>query len=290
MVVKTAFDLLKNATPNNIRDIRKIIAHIKNISYEQVLFFSEKIELNDDEIQNFYEFLSRYNRHEPISKIIGKKDFWKHTFFVDGNVLDPRLETELIIEEILARFNADKSFNFLDIGTGSGCILLSILSEFKKSKGIGIDISKNAIEVAERNKNELEIDNATFLNISWNEIFSCSKIRDMDIDIIVSNPPYIRTADINFLDENVKNFDPRIALDGGTDGLVAYKEICCIAKNLLRKNRKSKKSKKEKYIFLEVGYDQAEDVKNILEENGFSNVSFSKDLSGINRVVIAQII
>ena len=96
-----------------------------------------------------------------------------------------------------------------------------------------------------------------------------------------------RTTDIDFLDENVKNFDPHIALDGGEDGLVAYKEICCIAKNLLRKNRKSKK---EKYIFLEVGYDQAEDVKNILEENAFSNISFSKDLSGINRVVIAQII
>ena len=202
--------------------------------------------------------------------------------------MDPRPETELIIEEVIAQFNnINESFNFLDIGAGSGCILLSILSELKKSNGIGIDISKSAIDVAEKNKNKLKIKNATFLNISWNEIFSFLERKEINIDVIVSNPPYIRTADIDFLDENVKNFDPHIALDGGEDGLSAYKEICYVAKNILRKNQKRTE---EKYIFLEVGYDQAEYVKKILEENEFFNIAFSKDLSGINRVVIARII
>jgi release factor glutamine methyltransferase len=164
---------------------------------------------------------------------------------------------------------------------------LSILSELKKSNGIGIDISKSAIDVAEKNKNKLKIKNATFLNISWNEIFSFLERKEINIDVIVSNPPYIRTADIDFLDDSVKNFDPHIALDGGKDGLSAYKEICYVAKNILRKNQKRTE---EKYIFLEVGYDQAEYVKNILEENEFFNIAFSRDLSGINRVVIARII
>lgn len=286
--MKTALDLLKNVIPsNNIQDIRKIIACVKNTSYENVIFSPEKIELSDNEIQNFYEFLSRYKKHEPISKIIGKKEFWKHTFFINSDVLDPRPETELIIEEVIARFNTNESFNFLDIGTGSGCILLSILSEFKKSNGIGIDISKNAIDIAAKNKDKLKIENATFLNIGWNEVFSFLERKDIDIDIIVSNPPYICTSDIDFLDENVKNFDPRIALDGGKDGLNAYREICYVAKNILRKNQKRTE---EKYIFLEIGYNQTRDVKNILEENGFFNIVFSKDLSGINRVVIARII
>lgn len=283
--MKTAFDLLKDIMPNNIRDIRRIIAYIKNISYEKIMFFPEKIELNESEIQNFFEFLSRYEQHEPISKIIGEKSFWKHNFFVNSNVLDPRPETEMIIEEIIKCFDTDSSLNFLDIGTGGGCILLSILFELKKSKGIGIDISKKAIDVAEKNKKKMNIENATFLNIAWDEIFSCSDIKD--IDIIVSNPPYIRTADINSLDESVKNYDPIIALDGGIDGLFAYREICCIAKNLLRKNRKNQI---EKYIFLEIGYGQARDVKNILEKNEFFDISFLNDLAGINRIAIAKII
>ena len=287
IVVKTAFDLLKDITSYN-RDIQRIIAYIKNTPYENVIFSPEKIELSDDEVHSFYEFLSRYKKHEPISKIIGQKKFWTHTFFVDSSVLDPRPETELIIEEVIAQFNnINESFNFLDIGAGSGCILLSILSELKKSNGIGIDISKNAIDVAEKNKDKLKIENATFLNISWNEIFSFLERKEINIDVIVSNPPYIRTADIDFLDDSVKNFDPHIALDGGKDGLSAYKEICYVAKNILRKNQKRTE---EKYIFLEVGYDQAEYVKNILEENEFFNIAFSRDLSGINRVVIARII
>lgn len=282
--MKSAFGLLQLIDLKNLKNVRKIIADIKNISYEEVVFASKSIFLNEIELRKFSKMLARLEQGEPVSKIIGRRGFWKHEFVVDKNVLDPRPETELIIESVLARFvDMALPLRFLDIGTGSGCILLSLLSEFKNATGIGIDISKRAIAIAEKNKEKLGIDRATFVNVGWNEVLNSDDI-STDIDIIVSNPPYICTGEIRSLSESVRKYDPRIALDGGVDGLEKYNEIAVIAKEVLKKSRAQ-----DKYIFLEVGYNQANDVKNILEKNDFKNIFSEKDLSGIDRVIVAQI-
>lgn len=297
--MKSSFELLAVIDLKNLKNARKIIADIKNISYENVVFSSKNVFLDTIELQKFSNMFARLNQGEPISKIIGKKGFWKHEFFVDENVLDPRPETELIIESVLARFadNMELPLRFLDIGTGSGCILLSLLSEFKNAMGIGIDISKKAIAIAKKNKEKLEMYRATFINIGWNEILNADnnitnadrKVMDMNIDmnidVIVSNPPYICTDEIKSLDENVRKYDPKIALDGGIDGLEKYREITIVAKEILQK---SNAQNKNKYIFLEVGYNQADDVKNLLKKNNFKNIVSEKDLNGIDRVVIAR--
>jgi release factor glutamine methyltransferase len=272
--------------------IKLAIAKIKDSRYENLNGRSDKMflsklnycgDLDKDEQALLQNMLARYRKNEPVSKIINCKSFWKHDFFVNENVLDPRPETELIIETMLKRFDKNAALRFLDIGTGSGCILLSLLWEFKNAMGIGIDVSAKAIQVAEQNKSALKVNNAAFLNIDWNElsreILTRSVPFDGVVDIIVSNPPYVRSSDVELLDDNVKNYDPILALDGGKDGLSAYREIIKIAKEILAKNGS---------IFFEVGYDQANDVKKILTNNGFENIRCEKDLSGIDRVVFAE--
>ncbi|MBR1734110.1 MAG: peptide chain release factor N(5)-glutamine methyltransferase [Alphaproteobacteria bacterium] len=277
-------ELLKNIDSENLKLSRRIIANIKHIQYEDTIFRSESILLSKSEQQKFHQMLLRAVNGEPLSKIIGKKYFWKHEFIIDENVLDPRPETELIIESVINHFDIKSSLRFLDMGTGSGCILLSLLSEFKNSSGIGVDISAKAINIAEKNREALRIDDhrVSFFNIDWNK---CIKNIPQDIDIIVSNPPYIRRDEISSLDVAVRNYDPIIALDGGDDGLQKYREISLFAKKIFSTAAKTHKTQ---YVFLEVGYDQAIAVKNILHESGFQNISFIKDLGGINRVVIAH--
>lgn len=253
----------------SLKDLRLIIAHVKKTSYEQIALYADKVDLDDSDLTSFEELLARYKSGAPISKILNIRGFWKHDFFVNEFVLDPRPETELIIEEVLKRFNTEDEFKFLDVGTGSGCILLSLLSEFKNSYGIGIDISPEAIQVALRNQEKLHITNAEFLNIGWNDFRG-------SVDIIVSNPPYIRTQDIATLDVSVREYDPIIALDGGLSGLRSYEEISSLAKQWISPGG---------YIFFEVGYDQAKDVADILAQCGYTSIEISKDLAGIDRLV-----
>lgn len=253
----------------SLKDLRLIIAHVKKTSYEQIALYADQVDLDDSDLTSFEELLVRYKSGAPISKILNIRGFWKHDFFVNEFVLDPRPETELIIEEVLKRFNTEDEFKFLDVGTGSGCILLSLLSEFKNSYGIGIDISPEAIQVALRNQEKLHITNAEFLNIGWNDFRG-------SVDIIVSNPPYIRTQDIATLDVSVKEYDPIIALDGGLSGLRSYEEISSLAKQWISPGG---------CIFFEVGYDQAKDVADILTQRGYTSIEISKDLAGIDRLV-----
>lgn len=277
---KTAKDLLQelqNFTITEIKEIRMLLANAKNISKKEIIFNPETISFTNKEISLFYNMLERYKKHEPISKIINKKPFWKHNFYVDSNVLDPRPETELIIESALKIFNKNESLNFIDIGTGSGCILLSLLSEFKNSHGIGIDISKNAIYVARTNQSLLNVKNSKFKTIDWNELLNIYS--ENSFDVIVSNPPYIRTSNIKYLDESVKNYDPMISLDGGEDGLNAYRDIAKISNKILKDTGA---------IFLEIGYDQSNTVLEILEQFYFYIIEIVKDLNGINRIIIAK--
>lgn len=272
---KSAKDFLEELSCLNRNGIRTLMLEAKkDASKNDLIFAPENVFFSGEEAALFRSFIERYKNHEPVSKIINRKSFWNHDFYVDNTVLDPRPETELIVEFILKRFPANSSLEFLDIGTGSGCILLSILSELKNSHGIGIDISADAIRIANKNKSLLKIQNVDFFQQSWNE-FSFEK----KFDVIVSNPPYIKTADIEFLDGNVKNFDPLISLDGGEDGLNAYRDIAKNSANVL---------KADGLILLEVGYDQAESVANILQHQNFHLLEIIRDLNGIERTLVAK--
>ena len=267
-------DLIARNSDAPVKDIRKLIAKVKNLSYEKVAFDADSVFLNTEEQEQFQQLLARYRNDEPISKILNSRGFWKYDFFVNEDVLDPRPETELIIETVLTLFNTSEKLNFLDIGTGSGCILLSLLGEFENSAGTGIDISEKAIAVARKNQQQLNTKNANFKNVSWNN-FAPSK----QFDVIVSNPPYIRTSEIASLDKNVREYDPLLALDGGETGLKPYQEISALATHWLEPNG---------YIIFEVGYDQAQAVSEILESNGYTSIQTAKDLAGVDRVVYAR--
>jgi release factor glutamine methyltransferase len=223
----------------------------------------------------FFSMLERYRKQEPVSKIINCKSFWNNEFFVNSGVFDPRPETELIIEMVLSKFDRRDNLKFLDIGIGSGCILLSLLSEYKNSHGVGIDICPEAIKIARYNQEKQGIKNASFMLTDWRN-FNSSK----EFDVIVSNPPYIKTDDISLLEVSVKDYDPLTALDGGTMGLNAYISIASLAPQWLIPNGS---------MFLEIGRGQAADVSNILKNNGFQIKEIKKDSAGIDRIVWASV-
>jgi release factor glutamine methyltransferase len=272
-----------------LRDVRLLVAHLKKVSLEQVLFAPEDLYLTKNEQQTLYEMLSRYNNREPISKIIHQRFFWKHAFYVNENVLDPRPETELIIELILEHFAPHLPLRFLDMGTGSGCILLSLLQEYENAVGVGIDVSEDAITVARQNRDELATSisvRADFIAMDWNDLgksdnTNCEKkpLGDGLFDVIVGNPPYIRSADIDLLPANVRNYDPAVALDGGPSGTVSFGEIACVTKKILNPGGK---------IFLEIGAGQSNAVKQILQREDLLFRDIRKDLNGIERVIIGE--
>lgn len=258
------------------KDLLRMISEIKKIPYDNLFFSTKNFSITEDEKKKLDKFWERYQKNEPLSKIIQKKSFWNHDFFVNHDVLDPRPETELIIEAALSIFSSEKFLKILDIGTGSGCILLSLLEEFKNSSGIGIDISEKAISVAEKNKNNLKIDRAKFITENFEKYFWNHHEK---FDLIVSNPPYIKTKDIETLDENVKNFDPLIALDGGEDGLRFYRSLAYSVKPMLNDHGA---------FIIEIGYGQAKDVVKILEDNNFFVENLLKDWAGIERVIVSK--
>ena len=251
--------------------LRLFIAKIKNLSGSEIVLHINDFEFSTHEVEQLENFVSRYESHEPVSKILNKREFWDSEFFVNEDVLDPRPETEIIIEQTLKLFEKNKSFDFIDIGTGSGCILLSIAKEFPKSRGIGIDISEKAVAVALKNKSDLRVENVEIKKVGWNDFYPQKKF-----DLIVSNPPYIKTAEIFDLDDSVKNFDPYIALDGGKSGLKAYEDLSVLMRNWLKPNGK---------ILLEIGFDQHDDVKNIFESKGYFLKNSYLDLQKIRRVL-----
>lgn len=223
-----------------------------------------------------YEMLSRRINHEPLDKIIGHREFYKSFFMVNENVLSPRPDTEILVESTLNLIPEQASWNILDLGTGSGCILLSLLLERSQCQGTGIDASQEALHIATQNAQRLELLSRTkFIHKSWNETNIVSEL----FDVIVSNPPYIPSAEIAALEAEVRNYDPLTALDGGEDGLNCYREIAKITPLLL---------KKDGYILLEVGYGQDKDVAEIFIAQKLTWVKTVPDLAGINRCVILK--
>ena len=238
---------------------------------EKELILNSQLIVPDNKINEVDKILSRRVSGEPVSKIFGKRDFYKSTFLISKDVLDPRPETELIIE-IANNFILDKGYkNFIDLGTGSGCIILSILKDNKNLSALGIDISNKAINIAEKNCSNLNLENqATFLVSNW-----LSKVSG-SYDLIISNPPYIPSKDIDTLLDNVKNYDPLISLDGGDDGLKCYREIAEDINRII-----SKKGR----IILEIGFNQAINVIKIFESKEFMFLNKYTDINGLDRIL-----
>ena len=229
------------------------------------LFDKRLLEESSSSDEQLNSFLKRRLAGEPVAKIIGKKGFWKEEFIVSKDVLDPRPDSETLIEAVLAKFpDQTKSLSILDLGTGSGCLLLSLLGEYPKARGIGIDISEKALTIANQNKGDKK---AEFIQRDMRQNLS-----DLGhFDIMISNPPYIPTEEIQTLEKDVKEYDPLLALDGGTDGLDFYRALA--------------KQHLALHLFIEIGKDQEKQIIPLFENNGWHFVQSWKDLGGITRVL-----
>ena len=233
---------------------------LKKTREELIINLEQKI--TPQEISEFNTLIDRRSLKEPIAYILKEKEFWSKNFHVNDNTLIPRPETELMVEKIIKIFKARDIF-ILDIGTGTGCILLSILSELKNSKGIGVDISSKAIRNANANSKKHKLTHRTkFYKRSLNEIYHNK------FDLIVSNPPYIMKKDIKNLEEDIKKFEPKLALDGGNDGLDVIKKVIYKSRSIL---------KNKGMLALEIGNEQFKKVSKILRSNKFKTKYLVKD-------------
>ena len=212
-------------------------------------------------------------KNKPIAYLIGKKSFWKHEFEINDRVLIPRPDTELIIEQVLNIYKNKHKINFLEIGVGSGCIILSILKEKKFFLGKGIDLSRDSIKICEKNANKLNVSNRLKLFKSDVDNFNFGKY-----DLIVSNPPYIKKFDLKNLDKDVLNYEPMLALDGGLDGLSEIRKVIKTSSELIKINGK---------LILEIAHDQKKMVKKMLINYGFYINKVAKDLANNNRCIVS---
>jgi len=229
--------------------------------------------LSSKHTETFKNLIERRKTGEPVAYLINKKEFWKDEFFVNKSVLIPRPDTELIIEQVLKIYSKDSKLQVLDIGTGSGCILLSILKERPNFYGTGIDISKKSINVSKLNAKQLNLTNRAKFFHSSVDNFKIGKY-----DIIVSNPPYIKLFNLKYLKKDVINFEPKLALSGGFDGFSKIRKVINKAKTLIKKNGK---------FILEIGFNQKNKVKKILKEEGFYVNKAIKDYGNNDRCIIS---
>ena len=241
----------------------------KNREY---LIINCKKKVKNKNIKLFKKMLNKRKKGEPIAYILNKKEFWRNNFYVDKNVLIPRPDTEVLVEEVLKLFNINLKLNVLDIGTGSGCILLSILKERKNFYGTGIDISKKAIKVAIFNAKMHQLSNRVDFYHSDVDKFLFGKY-----DLIISNPPYIKKMDLKYLDKDIKAYEPTQALDGGKCGFSKIEKVVNKASTLIKKNGK---------FVLEIGFDQKNKTLGILKNNGFFINKVVKDYGKNDRCII----
>ncbi|WP_075521856.1 peptide chain release factor N(5)-glutamine methyltransferase [Candidatus Pelagibacter communis] len=253
-------------------DAELILSKILGLSREKILLnLNEKI--NDKVLEKFNYYLKLRKQNRPIAYIVGFKDFWKYKFKVDKNVLIPRPETELIIEQALKNLPKLSAKNILDIGTGSGCIIISIIKERENCKATAIDKSLKALKVAKSNAEMHHVQKKIkFLNIDVDKYFANK------YDLIVSNPPYIKDIEILSLDKDVKLNEPKLALSGGKSGLNKVFKV-------IKKSQKLLKTKGK--LILEIGDKQSKEVKKYLIKNNFNQIQVFKDLSRKDRCIVS---
>lgn len=225
-----------------------------------------------DDLSEFDALVKRRLNHEPMQYILNHAEFMGLDFYVDENVLIPRPDTEILVEKVISHFG-ETSFEFLDIGTGSGCIPISILANCKNARGISADISEKAIDVAKKNAESNGVsERLNFINIDILNHFPEGKF-----DCIVSNPPYIESEVVETLMPDVREFEPYLALDGGADGLTFYRRIADKGYDSLKDGG---------LLAFEIGYNQGESVGRIMNEKGYRNTEVIKDIAGNDRVVV----
>lgn len=240
----------------------------------EVIVRDAELPVEQDKIEALEVLVARRLTREPIAQILGYKHFWKDDFVVTRDVLTPRADSEIVIEQALKHATTVK--NVLDLGTGSGCLLLSLLGEFPDAHGVGVDASPAALNIARRNAhNTLRSARTEFLGGRWCEPLEISA----QFDIVVSNPPYIPSREIAKLMSDVRDHEPHMALDGGTDGLDCYRSILTQVKPHMRDDA---------LLLFEVGIGQAHDVASHAVAHGFELIEIAKDLSGIDRVVVCK--
>ena len=228
--------------------------------------------LKEENLRYFKDLINERSKKKPIAYLTNKKFFWNSEFFVTLDTLIPRPDTELIIEQILKITKHKNKLNILDVGVGSGCILLSILKEKKNFYGTGIDVSKNCLNISKINAVNLEVNSRVRFFKSNVDKFNLGKY-----DLIVSNPPYINKHDLKYLERDVVNFEPRLALDGGLDGLSEIRKVIKKSSELIKKNGK---------FILEIGFDQKNKVINLLKQKGFYINSTLRDFANNDRCII----
>ena len=252
-------------------DSELLLSKILNKKREEILIDSNQ-EVSQKYHTKYKKLIIRRSQNEPVAYIIKEKEFWSKNFFVNYDTLIPRPETELMVEKLVQIYK-EKKISILDMGTGTGCILISLLSELTNSKGIGIDISKKALKIAKKNLVKYKMQNKIkLLNKSFDSKFN------QKFDLIVSNPPYIRSNEIKNLEEDVRRYEPRIALDGGNDGLDLIKKVIYKAKYIL---------KVKGMLALEIGNEQFKKVSEILLKNNFKIEHIIKDYKNNIRSIIS---
>ena len=270
--VKKASKILKN---HNIYshelDAQIILSDIMGIKRE-LLITNNEINISEKVLEKYDIAIRRRIKREPVAYITGKKEFWSEDFTVNQATLIPRPETELLIYKAIDFFK-NKRINILDIGTGTGCILLSILKELNFSRGTGIDISPKAIATAKINSKNLNLFSRTKF-----KVFDLNKYNAGKYDLIVSNPPYIPSNEIKNLSKDIIHYEPKIALDGGIDGLDLIKKIIYKSKYLLKRNG---------LLALEIGFNQYSKVSSILRHHGFREMSKEYDYNHNVRCIIS---
>lgn len=259
-----------------------LLEYVTGISRAFYFAHSED-EVDEEKVDRYRDAIKKRACHVPLQHITHQAWFMGYEFYVNQNVLAPRQDTETLVEKALEILKGKKSPEILDMCTGSGCILLSLLALTEDARGVGADVSSLALQVAKKNADSLEVADRAFLvesDLFSSPFFQEKAGKDMPLyDILISNPPYIRSAEIENLMEEVREHDPRLALDGHEDGLYFYRRIVSEGRAFL---------KRDGWMLFEIGYDQGEEVSKLMKDSGFTDVQVVRDLTGLDRVVLGR--
>ncbi|MGE0754893.1 MAG: peptide chain release factor N(5)-glutamine methyltransferase [Alphaproteobacteria bacterium] len=255
-------------------DARILLLDVLQMTAEEWVAQPERL-ISQDELQAYQQLIDRRATRQPVAQLIGRREFWGLEFRVTADTLDPRPDSETLIETVLNLCSErEHAYTILDMGTGTGCLLLSLLYEYPRATGVGLDRSVAALAVARHNALQLELNSrAEFIHSHWDD-YSAS-----GFDIVISNPPYIPTSGITSLAPEVSQYEPKIALDGGPDGLICYRQIFTLLPNLL---------KEEGIAIFEIGQGQAPLVSRLADDHGFTVEAITKDMQGIDRCIVCK--
>ena len=273
IAIKEAYKELKNnQIESALLDSELLLSTVIKKDRKFILLNLDK-ELDQNDQDNFKDLILKRSRGKPLAYLIGTKSFWKYDFKVNEKVLIPRPDTEIIIEQVLKIYKNKSHINFLEVGVGSGCIALSILKEKKSFFGTGIDLSQYCIEICRYNAKKLGVKNRIKLLKS-----DVDNLIFRKYDLIISNPPYIKKFDLNKLNREVIDYEPKMALDGGLEGLSVIRKVIKKSSELIKTGGK---------LILEIGHDQKELVKKMLKDNKFYVNRSIKDLAKNDRCIIS---